>query len=327
MNKVRSRSKLQKWIPGCFADAEKHDFQLSDAESGCFNLVTMKCYARIYRSTVLLNELFDSVSTPLKAPPAYSPSTRHRESKEDIDDLGDYCADTHLQYVSLSQHRWVDIVALVQQISSGGTQQNVKSLVRLAYHVRQSASFRYLLDASSTRGHNQITKIIEKLGKISWFYSSTLTSVHVASKFCSDYNCIRVETIATTKRSVDLLSPRTPATLMARLPPSLRSKLSHNIKEAQRLLKRWKAYVIHAEMQLLLFYEERSDIQPAYDYIGISKRSCFLCATFIRLHRLFTMGGGHQQLYCLWTILPLLFSMTRVVSRISREPWKLYVTL
>jgi hypothetical protein len=36
--------------------------------------------------------------------------------------------------------------------------------------------------------------------------------------------------------------------------------------------------------------------------IGLSKRSCYLCAAFIRFHGQFVMEGAHQQLYSLWTV-------------------------
>jgi hypothetical protein len=55
-------------------------------------------------------------------------------------------------------------------------------------------------------------------------------------------------------------------------------------------------------MQLLLFYETHADIRLVHNYIGISKRSCYLCAAFIRFHGQFFMEGAHQQLYSLWTI-------------------------
>ncbi|CZS94346.1 uncharacterized protein RCO7_10296 [Rhynchosporium graminicola] len=61
-------------------------------------------------------------------------------------------------------------------------------------------------------------------------------------------------------------------------------------------------YIVHAEMLLLTFYEEHPQIVLATNYIGISKRSCYLCANFIRFHNFFAIKGQHQQLYCLWTL-------------------------
>jgi len=57
-------------------------------------------------------------------------------------------------------------------------------------------------------------------------------------------------------------------------------------------------------MQLLLFYETHADIRLVHNYIGISKRCCYLCAAFVRFHGQFVMEGAHQQLYSLWTIPP-----------------------
>lgn len=41
----------------------------------------------------------------------------------------------------------------------------------------------------------------------------------------------------------------------------------------------------------------------SHNYIGISRRSCYLCASFIRSHNVFAVEGQHQQLYCLWMLL------------------------
>jgi OTT_1508-like deaminase len=79
-------------------------------------------------------------------------------------------------------------------------------------------------------------------------------------------------------------------------------KIDGRKDDDKRLLRRWKKYVVHPEMLLLLFYEEHPDIHLVQDHIGISKISCFLCASFIRFHKRFNVEGEHQQLYCLWTL-------------------------
>lgn len=89
---------------------------------------------------------------------------------------------------------------------------------------------------------------------------------------------------------VSVLSSRTWQHLKSRLISSS-WKIDFHKHEAKRLLRRWKKYVVHAEMLLLLFYEEHPEIQLAQDYISISKRSCFLCANFIQLHKRFMIEG------------------------------------
>jgi hypothetical protein len=89
---------------------------------------------------------------------------------------------------------------------------------------------------------------------------------------------------------------------MAKRVPFLSGKLASHTVEVQRLIQRWRKYVVHAEMLLLIFYEEHPDIPRVTDYIGISKRPCYLCANFIRMHDVFAVEGQHLQLYCLWTL-------------------------
>lgn len=49
-------------------------------------------------------------------------------------------------------------------------------------------------------------------------------------------------------------------------------------------------------MLLLTFYEEHPKMVLATNYIGISKRSCYLCANFTQFHYFFTVEDQHQQL-------------------------------
>jgi OTT_1508-like deaminase len=192
-----------------------------------------------------------------------------------------------------------DIVDLVRQICSSDNLQSVTSLASLSYQVRQSSSFRLLLGSVSQARHNQVSKVMEKIGKICKFYRS-------AASFCDDMTCLKVETLTSQKRAICVLSSSNPADLINRVPPASRSRLHHQAGAARRLLRRSRHYVVHAEMQLLLFYDTQPDIQLAHNYIGISKRSCYLCATFIRFRGVFIVEGAHQQLCCLWTVPPVI---------------------
>jgi hypothetical protein len=236
--------------------------------------------------------------------PLYNPSVSHRESKEDIARLGEYCEDNHPEYVKLCQKRWTNITILAHQTATAPDRQAAKSLTELAYQVRQSTSFRRFLTVVYQHQRARVTKMVEQIGKISRFYRCALTIVQVAAKFCKDVSYVRVRTLGLPKRAITLLSSRSPMDLASRLPMALRPRLQSQAETATRFLRRWRQYVVHAEMQLLLFYETHADIHLVHNYIGLSKRSCYLCAAFIRFHGQFVMEGAHQQLYSLWTIPP-----------------------
>ena len=58
---------------------------------------------------------------------------------------------------------------------------------------------------------------------------------------------------------------------------------------------------VHAEVQLV-HYMERNAIRGALPYIGASKRSCYLCAAFLRCYKDFKTRGSHGHLYSRWTV-------------------------
>jgi OTT_1508-like deaminase len=287
------------------------DIQIQDAQDECSDAILRHCGVRVKRYITSLRELLDFVGIGNRSSypgeyPRYRTSDCHHESKEDVKYLGTYCTDTHVEYMQMSYQRLTDIVELVHRICCSENQQSMTSLASLTYRVRQSSSFRLLLEFLSQNRYNHASKMVEKVGKISKFYRSAVTIVRVAATFCSDVSSLKVVSLVSQKWPIGVLSSRIPADLMSRVPPASRWRLQNQAKAAQRLLKRWRYYVVHAEMQLLLFYDTQPEIHLAHNYIGISKRSCYLCATFIRLHGHFIMEGAHQQLYCLWTIPPMI---------------------
>ena len=68
------------------------------------------------------------------------------------------------------------------------------------------------------------------------------------------------------------------------------------------MLDLWPRYRQHAELQLIVFYEENPHIGLYSRHIECNKQSCYLCYSVIRHHGVFEVDGGHQSLYFLWTI-------------------------
>src|SRR6266487_748545 len=134
--------------PEIILDLRISETHIQTAQDDCFELVMNHCHARVKKYILSLRSHLDLAgegqikSTCVGAYPLYNPSVCHRESKDDIEKLGDYCADTHSEYIKVSHRRWTDITGLVRQISSSENQQAVKSLAYLTYQVRQSTSFR-----------------------------------------------------------------------------------------------------------------------------------------------------------------------------------------
>ncbi|KIW33235.1 uncharacterized protein PV07_00101 [Cladophialophora immunda] len=58
---------------------------------------------------------------------------------------------------------------------------------------------------------------------------------------------------------------------------------------------------VHAEIQLLNFYDSNPKRRPSFRFIGVSKKSCFLCQWFLARHPLsFNVSSCHQKLYLNW---------------------------
>ncbi|KAJ6084304.1 hypothetical protein N7486_011104 [Penicillium sp. IBT 16267x] len=55
---------------------------------------------------------------------------------------------------------------------------------------------------------------------------------------------------------------------------------------------------VHAELQLVGFYDENPQRMPSLRFIGVSKKSCYLCNRFLAIHPLaFRTSACHQKLY------------------------------
>ncbi|KAL1967136.1 hypothetical protein VTN77DRAFT_3427 [Rasamsonia byssochlamydoides] len=59
---------------------------------------------------------------------------------------------------------------------------------------------------------------------------------------------------------------------------------------------------VHAEIQLVAFYETSLAPQSLPRAIGASKEACFLCDSFIKAHGHFFLSKAHRQIYPHWTV-------------------------
>ena len=58
---------------------------------------------------------------------------------------------------------------------------------------------------------------------------------------------------------------------------------------------------VHTEMQLVNFYDHNRQCKPRFRFIGVSKKSCYLCHMFLATHpESFCISSCHQKLYLPW---------------------------
>ena len=65
--------------------------------------------------------------------------------------------------------------------------------------------------------------------------------------------------------------------------------------------------VAHAECQIVNFYDHNPEQMPRFQFIGVSKKSCYLCSVFLAAHPGgFCVSSCHQKLYLSWILPPAL---------------------
>lgn len=185
------------------------------------------------------------------------------------------------------------------------------SLLRGAHSLTSQNDLKKLVSAIP----NLKSKLPEAVGKIGRYYS-TCSFLIVAARRFSVFRSIRVE-------SVRLPLPIPPPVSMTRSEPTTFSGALDRIlgPQTERRTQRWanstalaeekfcrqmaeppSSYKIHAEIQLLFYYEMHPEIRRPR-VICSSKSACFLCDLFIKLHAKFYVARTHGVLYDRW-ILP-----------------------
>jgi nucleic acid/nucleotide deaminase of polymorphic system toxin len=155
-------------------------------------------------------------------------------------------------------------------------------------------------------------KHIYKLGR---YYAATKAMIKLAMKQPDILARIHVEVIQppAPEHFTIRKDPTALATALKRLtktdPQALMQKLGQNWLTDDpegRLRKACEMrLLVHAEMQLLSFYDHNVDLTPRLLFMGTSKKACYLCHEFISRHPL-TIGvsATHNKLYPAWMPAP-----------------------
>ena len=195
------------------------------------------------------------------------------------------------------------------QVGSATTR--LDSLVRKAFAIRELKDARadmesILNSASLAKG---IHTCICFLGRVRAAYRTFLTLAATSQAFArTQIHPVRVPK-PIKKNCTPLSLAQTFSLLGLELSDSAFKKhisKSISLKNAMRnfaSLQNQSAY-IHAEVQLLFFLAD-NQIRDAFPFVGGSKRSCFLCAAFIKVYRNIQTRGSHGHLYSKWIILKL----------------------
>jgi hypothetical protein len=85
------------------------------------------------------------------------------------------------------------------------------------------------------------------------------------------------------------------------LPNSVITTLQFNVDQFEEACQ--EPFALHAEMQLVFYYEDPCSARPTLDYFGCSKKTCLLCESFLSaLKPLITTRGRHGICYPAWGV-------------------------
>ena len=174
-------------------------------------------------------------------------------------------------------------------------------LVCIAYELQHPKSSKSELDQVAKDASQKIWHDILLLGRLHVAWETLVeTALHLAS-----FKEIKIIPIVT-KVEDPLITHSLPTTFL------------HDFKRLkssqQKVCKKFLAQpcFVHAEMQLLMHLEvvsrspsDNINAARAFDYIGCSKKTCYLCCKFIEEHKSFRTRGTHHKVYHQWTIPPL----------------------
>jgi hypothetical protein len=208
-----------------------------------------------------------------------------------------------------SFRNWVKICPfMTESLSSSGASQLI-SLVNWASQARWEypAHLRTLF----TFGQRPTPPWMENLYKLARYTAAIKSMVKLAVKQPQLFASIHVQGVeAPPTQKFSLLQDKLP------LQKTLKRLIKKDFKiTVDKLARRWETedveaklrnacrieLTLHAEMQLIKFYECNPVLVPQMRLMGTSKKACYLCHEFLLLHELrIRVTACHQKIYPTW---------------------------
>jgi hypothetical protein len=147
---------------------------------------------------------------------------------------------------------------------------------------------------------------LDSLHKIARYHSAIKSMVKLAAKQPEVLKnvCIQ-EIMAPDARRFSLLNEDSPLNLIGGISEMTMEQLerhlaTHDVEARLRKACRL-SLTLHAEMQMVVFYEGNPTLTPQMPFIGTSKKACFHCHEYLLLHPLkLRVSACHQKIYPSW---------------------------
>lgn len=190
---------------------------------------------------------------------------------------------------------------------------------QLIPHVKWASEARWVysdqLETLLMSADEELPSWLKHIYKLGRYYAATKAMLKLAKKQPAVFTGIHVETVQAPERVkfslgrqeaplravLERITTSDPQTLMENLGQTwLTEDPELRLREACRM-----TLTVHAEMQLLSFYDHNPELTPRLLFMGTSKKTCYLCHEFISRHPL-SMGvsASHQKLYPTWMPAP-----------------------
>ncbi|KAF3801494.1 hypothetical protein GCG54_00014708 [Colletotrichum gloeosporioides] len=190
---------------------------------------------------------------------------------------------------------------------------------QLIMHIKWASKARWTyseqLESFFGTEKEELPEWLQHIYKLGRYYVATKAMLKLASKQPDVFTSIHVEPVEAPEQvKFTLGNQRDPLlTVLKKIttadPVELRDKLGQTWFTADPEKKLRQAchmtLTVHAEMQLLSFYDHHPHLTPRLLFMGTSKKACYLCHEFISRHPL-TIGvsASHQKLYPTWLPAP-----------------------
>jgi hypothetical protein len=213
--------------------------------------------------------------------------------------------------ISASQHflEWYKNIFVIRDLPSDAEPKILVNHVRWA----REAKWNYLgfLKAVLAPQNQQLPRWVYAIFKLGRYSIASKALAQLAVEFPALFNPMIVEAVpAPPNTRFAMPKEASPLTCVLRRVAGGREK-----EYISRLSRIWNALdpeacfrgacslnlVVHAEMQLVSFYDHNVQCTPSFRFIGVSKKSCYLCRMFLTTHpESFNISSCHQKLYLAW---------------------------
>lgn len=167
------------------------------------------------------------------------------------------------------------------------------------------------LKAAFSTNSQQLPRWIYTIFKLGRYGIASRALIQLASEFPGLFNPMIVEPIlAPSKTPFTFPEDEMPLTAVLR-----RVAGNREMEYRSRLASVWNTVnpeehfrtacslnlTVHAEIQLVNYYNHNQQSKPSFRFIGVSKKSCYLCHIFLATHPdSFCTSSCHQKLYVSW---------------------------